>query len=63
MYPSNAQPKPSAPVQAAYGQPPMAQYGVPQPPMDSYGKWSTGLCGCGDDVSNCKLLPIPTTLN
>ncbi|PWA52276.1 cell number regulator 10 [Artemisia annua] len=55
MYPSNAPPSPSAPVQAAYGQPPMAQYatGVPQPPMVSYVKWSSGLCGCTDDVSNC----------
>nr|GEV38409.1 protein plant cadmium resistance 2-like [Tanacetum cinerariifolium] len=50
MYPSN---KP--PPQGAYGQPPMAQYAnvVPPQPMVSNGKWSTGLCGCGDDVSNC----------
>ncbi|PWA51708.1 hypothetical protein CTI12_AA462080 [Artemisia annua] len=55
MYPSNGQPPPSSPLQAAYGQPPMAQYatGVPPQPMVSYGKWSTGLCGCCDDVCNC----------
>ncbi|PWA35298.1 hypothetical protein CTI12_AA610770 [Artemisia annua] len=54
MYPSNGQPPPSSPLQAAYGQPPMAQYatGVPPQPMVSYGKWSTGLCGCCDDVCN-----------
>nr|GEV09565.1 PLAC8 motif-containing protein [Tanacetum cinerariifolium] len=46
---------PLAPPQAAYGQPPMAQYatGVPPQLMVSNGKWSTGLCDCGDDVSNC----------
>lgn len=47
-----------APPLAAHGQPPMAQYatGVPPQPMVSNGKWSTGLCDCGDDVSNCMLL-------
>ncbi|GKB89358.1 cell number regulator 10 [Tanacetum coccineum] len=62
MYPPNGpaqqaaygQP-PLAPPQAAYGQPPMAQYatGVPPQLMVSNGKWSTGLCDCTDDVSNC----------
>nr|GEY00694.1 hypothetical protein [Tanacetum cinerariifolium] len=46
---------PLAPPQAAYGQPPMAQYatGVPPQLMVPNGKWSTGLCDCTDDVSNC----------
>ncbi|GKA66479.1 plant cadmium resistance 2-like protein [Tanacetum coccineum] len=49
MYPSNG-----PPPQGSYGQPPMAQYAnvVPPQPRVSNGKWSTGLCGCGDDVSN-----------
>nr|GEV09566.1 cell number regulator 10 [Tanacetum cinerariifolium] len=59
MYPSNGSPQQGTygqpPLQAAYGQPPMAQYAnVVQPQhMASNGKWSSGLCDCGHDVSNC----------
>nr|XP_043626734.1 protein PLANT CADMIUM RESISTANCE 2-like [Erigeron canadensis] len=53
MYSSTENPPPS------YGQPPTApppiQYatGVPSQAMNSNGEWSTGLCDCGSDVSNC----------
>ncbi|CAH1417028.1 unnamed protein product [Lactuca virosa] len=42
-----------------YGHPPLApppaQYppGIPPPPMVSTGQWSSGLCDCGSDVTNC----------
>nr|GEU95037.1 hypothetical protein [Tanacetum cinerariifolium] len=63
MYPSNRPPPQGAfgqPPQTTFGQSPQAAYGQPQMaqyangvPLQPNIKWSTGLCGCGDNVSNC----------